>query len=127
MKSIPKLVFIGLFAVSALLMFNSGEKYFVEYENVYSELLDIKLEGQVGDPVFRYKDLLVIVRVYSEDFSAIELIDITVSYGATTSIQTGETLDFSSSNTQEITITAEKGGSTKTYTIQLKKVSTPPS
>jgi len=127
MKSIPKLIFIGLFAASALFVFHSCEKYFVEYENIYSELLDIKLEGQVRDPVFKYKDLLVIVRVYSEDYSAIELNDITVSYGATTSIQAGETLDFSSSDTKEITITAEKGGSIKTYTIQLKKVSTPPS
>ena len=127
MKSIPKLIYIGLFAVSALFVFNSCEKYFVEYENVYSELLDIELEGQVGDPIFKYKDLLVIVRVYSEDYSAIEMIDITVSYGATTSIQAGETLDFSSSDEQDITITAEKGGSSKTYTIRMKKSPAPAS
>ena len=127
MKKITKILFTSLFAVSVLFVCNSCEKNEFEYENVYSELFDLELDGQVGDAILKPADQLILARVYSEDYAAVELLDLTVSNGATTSVKVGETIDFSSSTSQDIIITAEKGDSTKTYTITIKKVSSPPS
>ena len=125
MKKITKILFTSLFAVSVLFVCNSCDKNDLKYENVYSEIFDMKLEGQVGDAILKPADQLILARVYSEDYTAVELLDLTVSFGATTSIQVGETIDFSASDSQDITVTAEIGESTKTYTITIKKVSSP--
>ena len=125
MEKITKILFTSLFAVSVLFICNSCDKNDFEYENVYSELFDIELAGQVGNAAFKYDDQIALIRVYSENYAAVELVDITMSIGATSSIQVGETFDFSASDSQDITITAEIGESTKTYTITIKKVSSP--
>lgn len=125
MKKITKILFTFLFAVSALFICNSCDKDDFKYENVYSELFDIELDGQVGDAILKRADQIILARVYSEDYTAVELLDLTVSMGATTSIRVGETIDFSASDSQDITVTAEIGESTKTYTITIKKVSSP--
>jgi len=125
MKKITKILFTFLFAVSALFICISCDKDDFEYENVYSELFDIALDGQVGDAILKPADQIILARVYSENYAAVELLDLTVSNGATTSVKVGETIDFSASDSQDITVTAEIGESTKTYTITIKKVSSP--
>ena len=126
MKKINKLIYICLFAALVLFIGNSCTENSIEYENVYSELFDIKLEGQIGAPVIDYENKTISIRVYSENYAAIELRDIAISKNATTSIPVGGTIDFSTSDSQDISITAEIGGSIKTYTITIAKFTAPP-
>lgn len=125
MKHINKIFSISLVAVFVLLVGNSCDKDEVKYETIYSELFEIKLEGQVGNAVIDYENRIVSATIYSKDYANIELIDLVVSKSATTSINIGEAIDFSSSDSQDLTITAETGGSTKTYTINISKFLSP--
>jgi len=126
MKHIHKITFTGFIAFATFLVFSSCNKNDVAYETVYSELYSIKLEGQIGDAVIDYDNQSIFAKIFSENYAAIELIELSVSMNANTSVNVGETIDFSNSDTQELTISAESGGGSKTYIITIEKFTSPP-
>lgn len=126
MKYINKTISISLITLFILFVCNSCDENNVEYETIYSELFEIGLQGQVGNAIIDYENKTVSVKIYAEDYAAIELKKLIASKDATTSILEGETIDFSTSDTKDLTITAANGGNTKTYTIKIEKFTSPP-
>jgi hypothetical protein len=126
MKHPYKLLSIRIIVVFVLLAGYSCDENEVEYDTIYSELYEIKLEGQIGNAVIDYENKTISATIYAENYAAIEILELAVSKNATTSISIGETIDFSTSDSHDLTITAETGGSTKIYTINIEKFTAPP-
>jgi len=126
MKKIPKILYKALFLVATLLIANSCDENNIEYESVYSELFEIQFQGQVGDAIIDYENKTVSLKVFAQDYSTIELNKLIVSKDATTSISEGEIIDFSTTNTIDITIAAANGSNTKTYTVNMERFTSPP-
>ena len=127
MKKIPKILYKALFLVATLLIANSCDENNIEYESVYSELFEIQFQGQVGDAIIDYENKTVSLKVFAQDYSTIELNKLIVSKDATTSISEGEIIDFSTTNTIDITIAAANGSNSKTYTVNICLLYTSPS
>lgn len=126
MKYINNIISVSLIAVFMLLFGNSCEKEGLEYKNVYCELFNIKFEGQIGDVIIDRENQTISAKIYSDSYAAIELVDLTISQNATSSIPAGATIDFSNTDTQDLIISAASGGNTKTYTINITKFLEPP-
>ena len=79
MNKISKIFCKTLFLVATLFITNSCDENNIEYETVYSELFEIQLQGQVGDAKIDYENQTIFLKVFAEDYTAIELKKLIVS------------------------------------------------
>lgn len=90
-------------------------------------IIDIKFRGQAGTPEIENIDestgkiSLQLATNLVEDMSAVEVEYITLSYNAVSSVQSGQTVDFTQDNVN-ITVTSPLGES-RVYTLEMKEFS----
>lgn len=86
-----------------------------------NDITAMTVAGQVGDAAINNdaKEVTVIIENNGADISAIQLTGLSVSYAATADKSVGEMLDFSNSNSTQITVTSEAGEAV-TWTIKLQ-------
>ena len=80
--------------------------------NKERNIIGISFVGQVGKTtiVRNEQGATIVFKDYADDFSAIKVNSLEVSYGATASVKIGETLDFNNAgNTATITVTPANG------------------
>lgn len=83
-----------------------------DYEaQIGNSITNFSVKDQLGDASIddENKEVVVVISDNGADISAIELINLGLSYGAKANVEVGQTLDFSDNNTATITVTSESG------------------
>ena len=118
MKNMNVKEYLFIITTVALLLFSCKKDPLSEVDsgdwNHERNIIGIRFNGQVGDAtIVRNGDTATIQFTYntaaSEDLSAIEIIELEISYGATASVSTGQTLDFEADSQAVITVTPVHG------------------
>ncbi len=91
--------------------------------NYQAEIISFTIPGQVGETRISGQSIQVDV-AYGTDVSALTP-SIEISYGATISPASGETVDFSETGSVEYTVTSENGVNIKTWTARIHFPITP--